>query len=54
MNNPNFEEGIVKIQNGNEDSLTRDEKSAVKIFLIQANKKDENEEEMKESIAEQF
>ncbi len=24
VNNPNFENGIVKIQNGNEDSLTRD------------------------------
>jgi hypothetical protein len=34
VNNPHFENGIVKIQIGNEQSLTAAEKSAVKMFLI--------------------
>jgi hypothetical protein len=33
VNNPDFENGIIKIQNGQEAALTREEKSAVKIFL---------------------
>ena len=33
VNNPDFENGIIKIQNGQENALTREEKSAVRIFL---------------------
>jgi len=33
VNNPDFESGIIKIQSGQDATLTREEKSAVKIFL---------------------
>lgn len=34
VNNPHFENGIVKIQGGSESDLTNPEKDAVKIFMI--------------------
>jgi len=34
VNSPHFENGIVKIQCGNEGSLSAQEKSAVKMFLV--------------------
>ncbi len=34
VNNPHFEDGIVKIQGGSESDLTNPEKDAVKIFMI--------------------
>jgi len=41
---PAFENGIVKIQNGDEAKLTQDEKKAVSIFLLTNETSDDDEE----------
>ena len=45
MHCPAFENGIVKIQNGDEAKLTQDEKKAASIFLL-TNETSDNEEEV--------
>jgi hypothetical protein len=53
VNNPSFENGVIKIQSGNEDRMTRAEKDAVSRYLKPAVAAAGNEEKEGEPVAQQ-